>query len=220
MKTNRSHTMKLLLKTLIVGAGLSASSLFALPTVFVTRTGFDGIPDAMGGEFVAHSSANGTFLTFCLEHSVGVVPGEVYEYTIDDVVLAGGVAGPLGDPISNGTAWLYKSFLDGTLADSDGVGLYAENHDLNAGLLQNAIWSLEGALPWDVTNYYLTIVGPMGTAMADYAGSDIKAMNLWTVGSEATGDVQSMIVRVPDGATTSVLLGLGLISLAFIRRKL
>src|SRR6266542_4154799 len=130
-----------LVKVLLIGAGLTAGNLFAIPnTATITRNGFNGSPDAHGGEFVAATSNNGTFLTFCLERHIDVNPDgtTVYAYTLtDSVAISGGQdltdVGP-GDPISKGTAWLFKAFSNGSLIDSDGVGNYNDRRDLNAGL--------------------------------------------------------------------------------------
>ena len=50
------------------------------------------------------------------------------------------------------------------------------------------------------------------------ADSKVKVMNLWGINDRK--DVQSMLIYVPDSGMTAVLLGLGLLSLAAVRRKL
>jgi len=216
-----------LAKLLLIGASLTAGSAFAIPnTLTVTRNGFDGIPDAKGGEFVVTTSNNGTFLSFCLERHITVNPDgtTVYAYTAtDSIALAGGqdlTDAGVGDPVSKGTAWLYKRFVQGTLVDSDGVGNYNDRRDLNAGELQNAIWALEDEVDYvGFTNYYVDLVQGIfsGGARAASTDSNVFALNLW--GLTDRKDVQSMLYSVPDGAMTSVLLGLGLMSLALFRRK-
>jgi hypothetical protein len=219
------------LKALILGAAFSAGSLFA-NTVTMHNTPFDGIVDAGGGEYKAVTDNNGTFLTFCLEAQVHVDVNfnTLYSYTISNRAFAGGGdkhdptgpgSGPDGDPISQGTAWLYTQFVKGTLVDSDGVGNYNnENHDLNAGLLQKAIWALEDENFYTIgTNYYANLALTHG-GFATYTGTDVKVMNLWTISQDHVEDVQSMLVYVPDSGMTVALLGLGLLSLAAFRRKL
>jgi hypothetical protein len=210
---NLSH----LLKALTVGVALTASSLMA-NSVVITATGFDGGLSA--GEFKATTSNNGTFLTFCLEENVVVQYGATYSYTIDPNAKWGGVDaglyGGLGDPLSQGTAWLYKSFLDGTLLDGfDGVGSYFDNRYSNAGLLQQAIWALEGEGDIVGTNLYFNWAQDHG-GTTDYTGTEIQAMNLWDAQRQ---DVQSVLVRVPDGGTTAILVGVGLMGLALARRR-
>ena len=206
-----------LLKALVIGASLSAGSLFA-NTVTVYHTDNQGGLHA--GEFLAKSDI-GDFLTFCLEKEVKIVTGKEYTYTIESKALGGGKndQAEVGDTISQGTAFLYTAFLNGTLGDSDGVGSYVDNNDLNAGLLQLAIWALEDEDVADQTNnfyYNLAQTEFMGNAHDDYTGSQVRVMNPW---GESGEDIQSILFSVPDGATTSVLLGLGLVSLAVLRRK-
>jgi hypothetical protein len=202
------------LKSLVFGTALTASSMFA-NTVFVSQTAFTG--GLEGGELKAVTSDNGTFLTFCLEKSVDIVPGQVYSYTIDgNMVLSA------NDPISQGTAALFLAFSDGTLfnAATPYVGNYADaaNHYSNAGLLQLAIWALEDeAVGSQIGNVYYDWALLQG-GKSDYAGSEVMVLNPWIVG-ERQDDVQSLLMRVPDSSTTAVMLGLGLISLAMIRRK-
>jgi hypothetical protein len=209
-----------LVRTLTFGAALSASSLFA-NSVIITSTGNDGGLSA--GEFLAKSDI-GDFLTFCLEKQVHVITGVEYSYTIDPNALSGGpnlLAEP-GDTISQGTAALYLAFRDGTLGDGfDGTGSYFDNRYSNAGLLQLAFWALEDeAVASQANNFYYKAAQTWfgGNAKANYTGDEVSVMNLWDVRGN---DVQSVLFSpVPDGATTSVLLGLGLLGLAAFRRKL
>jgi len=203
-----------LLASLVIGAGLTASSLFA-NSVTINYTGIDG--GLSGGEFKAITSDNGTFLTFCLEEHVGVAYGTPYTYTIDgpNILLLGG-------KISQGTAWLYQAFRAGTLLDgsTNGVGSYFDaNRYTSAGLLQQAFWDLEGQGTF--SNYYVNLVttqfGSLANAELDYTGTKVAVLNLWGPNHQ---DIQSQLFLVPDGGVTTALLGLGLLSLALFRRKL
>lgn len=209
---------------------------------------FDGIggknnQGAQGGEFVATVLDNGTlakdisFVTFCLENFVNIQPGRIYNYTIDSRAMSGGpdthdLAGnPAGDALSNGTVFLYTAFVKNQLPDhlagTTPVGNYLDNHDRNAGLLQQAIWTLEDeynynkpAFHYDLNyNPYLELVyGLFGIAGAyeNSTGGSVRVLNLW----DSKGrDVQSLLVFVPDSGATAVLTGLGLLSLAAFRRK-
>lgn len=234
---------KLLLTGLFLGFGsLSAN------TIYIGDSLFDGIggknnQGAQGGEFVATATDNGlllqgqTFVTFCLENFVNIQTNRSYFYTIDSRAMSGGgdvhdIAGnPAGDPLSNGTAYLYTAFVKNELPDhllgSTKVGSYLDNHDRNAGLLQQAIWTLEDEYNYNKAQFhyglgynpYLELVfnvfGVAG-AYANSTDSKVRVLNLW----DAKGkDVQSLLVYVPDSGMTAALFGLGLLSLAAFRRR-
>jgi len=211
-----------LVRSLVLGAALSAGGLFA-NTVTLTSTGFNG--GLNGGEFKAVTSQDGTFITFCIEKTVTVSLGSSYSYTISPVAQSGGLdthsAGP-GDPISAGTAWLYEQLRAGTLISAAGPGLYAAAHNFNAGQLQKAFWDLEDEAA-DVGNFYVALAVSHFASLSQNAyadagpGSRVQAMNIWT---SSHGDVQSQLILVPDSGITVALLGLGLLSLAALRRKL
>ncbi len=230
-----------ILSAILVGSSLAVTSLTAA-TVKIYGTNNNGTPNIGGGEFKAVTSADGSFLTFCLEQEIGVRSnGTPYYYTISDYALAGGPdshnAGA-GDPISKGTAYLYQQFFWGTLVDSDGSGNYNDNRDFNAGMLQAAFWYLEDedladdafwtdiSSPYNLSNnYYIQLVaGIFGVSMFDAANNNnVKAMNLWTTYDTQrgySGDIQSQLIYVPDSGMTALLLGLGFLSLAAFRRKL
>ena len=209
--------IKSLLTTLVVGTSLFGGSLFANSVVVSTDdASFNWDHDA--GELKAKTSDNGTFQTFCLENKVfiSVNSNTPYTYTIDSGVLS------VAQPLSQGTAWLYGAFLDGLLPNNLGSGNYADNLLIDADLLQFAIWALQGQVPAQPTNVYynlgLTLGGTtLDGGLADYTGYEIKVLNPWGPNGE---DVQSLLIRsVPDGGTTSALLGLGLLGLALVRRK-
>ncbi|HWB01682.1 MAG TPA: SdrD B-like domain-containing protein [Verrucomicrobiales bacterium] len=91
----------------------------------------------------------GSFQTFCLERSEGIRSPS--DYTINDEALNGGTnntppAGDQGgDVISQGTAWLYSEFAQGTLPGYDFTNA-GPNRTTQAELLQFAIWVLEDEL--------------------------------------------------------------------------
>ncbi len=215
--------LKSILSTALIGAALTASSLLA-NTVVLTSTGFNGNPYAGAGEFKAVTSDDGTFLTFCLEHSVTIALGTTYSYSIDDAVLS------QNDRISRATAYLYSHFLKGDLSGPTGNGTYLGGsngaHDIHAGLLQQAFWMLEDEIAYDSNNYYIGLVesyfGSAASAKADYNGGGMKALNIWGALNNRgePADKQSQLVYVPDSGMTVALLGLGLLGLAALRRKL
>jgi hypothetical protein len=168
-----------------------------------------------------------TFQTFCLERHEQIARNHSYDGTVNDAAVFGGVGG--ADPLSVGTAWLYKNFAETTLAGydytnpgrSDGVGSSAD-------LLQQAIWCLEDEVSCNAANtFYLAAVAQFGSeagAKADNNGQfSVKVINLWE-GSphdteHARQDILVNIIPVPDGGLTLLLLGMGLTSVGVLSRK-
>jgi len=204
---------------------LLAASAFANPnTVMMYETDNDGLVDAHGGEYLAVTSNHGTFLTFCLERFVWIGLNRGYSYDVGPRAFGGNPDhhdGAAGDPLSQGTAWLYEQFIKGTLVDSDGSGLYADNHDKNAGLLQKAFWTLEDEYDFGPNPYVdlvKSIFGDAG-AFSTYTGAKVQVMNLWAASGR---DIQSQLIYVPgipDTGATIVLFGLGLLGLTALRAR-
>ena len=113
-----------------------------------------------GGEFgaVSVSGSLGNFETFCLEQNEHISFGNTYDYRINTGAVQGGVGAAATDPntgltmdnLSVGTAWLYSQFRAGTLAN-----YFTANRNANAGVLQNAIWGLEGEVAYNAGNVYI-----------------------------------------------------------------
>ena len=114
--------------------------------------------------------------TFCLEYGETFSYGTIYNYSLNTAALNGGV-GPAGDEISIGTAWLYNAFSNGTLAGYFTGG----DRTTQAGLLQNAIWYLEGEVGNQDTNPYFTMLAGVGITdpFANANGAyGVRALNL------------------------------------------
>jgi hypothetical protein len=168
-----------------------------------------------------------TFQTFCLERHEGITKGATYEGTVNDAAVFGGVGG--ADPVSIGTAFLYKNFAETTLAGYDYTNPgRSDAAGSSADLLQQAIWCLEDEVACDATNtFYLLAVAQFGSdagAKADNAGAyTVKAINLWAGlphdVENARQDILVNIVQVPDGGLTLMLLGMGLTGVGVLSRK-
>jgi hypothetical protein len=225
---NLIHPMKLkaLLATLALSASIAAGTAFADTVKFS-----DGYGTTNGGEFLADSVGEvwaGTFVTFCLERNETVAFNTPYEYYISTSADAGGLSGGNPDPLSQGAAYLYSLLRTNNLADNTG-GLGTSYFNLatrhaNADAFQKAIWALEGEIsaPAPLANYYYDLALANGGIADAWDLMGARVMNIFKTDTR-TGEItkyQSQLYYVPDAGMTAVLLGLGFLSLAFLRRKL
>ncbi len=195
--------MKKLMLTTCVVLGLLIMVAGEVPadTIVVTQ---GPLSFGSGGVFYAATSDNGSFKTFCIEMSETFSPGVTYNYTISSNAMMGQNP-PDGDPVSIGTAYLYRGFLDGTL--STPVDTAAR-----AGALQATIWWLEGeaADPGAGNAFRQMVIAQFvnaASAMADANGAyGIYAMNLTDAGG---GLHQDMLVAVPEPGIL-ILLGIAM----------
>lgn len=226
--------MKKTLITVLTAAALIAPSAWGVTTKasFVDGPGLYG-----GGEFIGTvydvdqdpDAALFTWNTFCLEYSNPIVFGTLYTFTMSDRAWAGGPdsgdpGNGAGDPISIGTAFLYEQFANGTLAGYSYGNL--PQREIDARALQVAIWWLEDEV---------SIYNPISNPWLAYAASqlqmsvnDLKAdnngeyrvgvMSLWDPNSR-NPDHQDVLIGLPDGGLTVMLLGMALSGLAVLRRK-
>ena len=198
------------------------------------EAGGTAVPGADGTRMYAGYDGLVGFQTFCLEYNEFIALGETYNAQVSYGAINGGVGGwtpdpdgpgPLRqiDPVSLGSAYLYTLFATGTLSGydySNGMGRAAD-----AEQLQKAIWFLEdertlseaGGYGNEFLSAAVTKFGSVAGAKANNNSYNVGAINLW---SDAGVDKQSqLIMRVPDGGVTALLLGFGLSGLALLRRK-
>ncbi len=198
-----------------------------------------GSPMTQGGEFTLYNVVglsnadysagtsglidNGSFQTFCLE--VGEYAASSH-FVVGTAAARGGTTNSV-DPISMGTAYLYSEFAKGTLA-----GFFNGSRAVEAGLLQMAIWALEGEVAAPVGNAYYNLAlanggattaaqGHLGVYVLNNfttaAGRDKWATGTWVESAKAQ---DFLYYQVPDGGTTLMLLGGALAGLGALRRRL
>jgi hypothetical protein len=165
-----------------------------------------------GGEFNITSATLGNFPTFCVETSEFFNPGSTYDYVVNTKAMYGS-AGPSGDPLSVGTAWLYSQFRAGPLAGYNYGG--NPGHVNSAGALQNTIWWLEsesydntwalGTTFRDAVILQFTEAGAKADA-APYAYG-VYVLNLYAQGS--TTDRKQDMLAVPEPGIL-ILLGIAM----------
>lgn len=197
---------------------LSAAPLMSGDSITIA----DGVfGTSSGGEFLI-TYATGSFVSFCLETGETIGFGPSYTATFNSDALKGGgvlanaglgdVSGVAGvsDPLSNSTAWLYSSYLAGTLS---GQGA----NDASANKAQLAIWFLENETggvsnSW-VTDAYAAVAG--GWVNPSGPGH-VYVLNLTDASGALRQDQLYMVVPEPE-TYAMLLAGLGL--MGFIARR-
>jgi hypothetical protein len=167
---------------------------------------------------VAVGSQTG-FQTFCVEADVYFWGNVTYSYTLSGVDSQ-------GRALTEGAAYLYSQFAQGVLTGYDFNNNGAVIRTQDAGLLQSAIWYLQGgqsgggsfAFGGAGNPFYNLAASVLGANLETAASADqygVQIMELW---DSSQNTYQNQLVfddpAVPDRGTTLALLGLSLAGLA------
>jgi hypothetical protein len=202
--------------------------VLAVHSYGATITLGDSYGTTRGGEFTAtyagfpitpiagSDSAPDQFQTFCIETNEYISFGTTYYAEISTEAILGGVGGGSPDPLDPLTAYLYASFISGTLMGYDYAGA---QRAASADALQHVIWFIEDEEPKAWTDGNGSLMDQFYQAALAGAGSDIgnvRVLNLYADEGH-TQNVQDQLVMLPEPGT--LLLVLGAMSLLMIRRK-
>lgn len=193
-------------------------------------------PQSFLGNYASSATLNGGFETFCIETAVDFYPGSTYTYNLSAVDSQ-------GRQLSEGAAFLYYEFANGQLSgyDYNTANTYADvlQRRTDAGLLQSALWWLQGQQSYNDGNYqipttsnnpyYNLAITTLGAANATNANNGtygVDVLQMWNGSTAAQNQLVCVSSGsgggngspVPDNGSTAGLIAMalaGMISLKF-----
>jgi hypothetical protein len=146
---------------------------------------------AFGIDLVA--TGNGVdYHSFCLQRTEYIEYGK--PFTIGDISNAADDL-PAGDPLSQETRWIYRSYRDGLL------GAFAPD------AIQAAIWKLEGEWASNWGNSATLILQAQAAVAGGFLDDRVRVLNLFYANGKAAQD-QLMLMDPPVNAPEPGMLGL------------
>ena len=161
--------------------------------------------------YSALATVGGAFETFCIESTVTFAPNVTYYYDLTQ-------EDSMGRSLTMGAAYLYSQFATGQLP-----GYFtASDRSAEAGLLQSAIWELQGGqsmgdFPSYTTDPFYTLAtnefgGLAGAEAASDGAFNVDVLQMWdspTSQIPGTDDHQNQLVYlgVPDTTYTGAMFG-------------
>ena len=179
-----------------------------------------GVPAGYAASATLDIGSTLGFQTFCVQAGTDDVtfnPGSTYTFSVSNQIMGGP-----SDPrtLDSSVAFLYSQFAQGALGGYDYSG---GNRNADAGILQNEIWFLEGEGGTQASGagFGSDLLADLSLMPGSGGNFGVEVLNLWDANG---GPAQNQLVytgnSVPDNGTTALLIGISLLGIVFVSRKL